>query len=138
MKLELEPTGERMIEDAYRSSVGAYVIYLMHSASYAFADPYCRGRRVLDLGCGSGYGSHRISASAASVVGVDVAEEAIGFARARYAAPNLEFKQIGQGGRLLLTMRPSMSCCLSRSSNMLRMTWATCRRPAASSGQAAC
>ena len=47
-------TGERLVEEQYRSSLGGYVIYLMHAASYHFAEKYCQGMRVLDLGCGDG------------------------------------------------------------------------------------
>lgn len=100
MTLELEPTGERVIEDAYRDSVGAYVIYLMHAASYRFVEEECRGRDVLDLGCGSGYGTHRIAGVAASATGVDVAADAVSFANARYRAANLSFKSIPPDGPL--------------------------------------
>lgn len=100
MKIELEPTGERVIEDAYLGSVGAYVIYQMHAASYAFAEPHCRGRDVLDLGCGSGYGTHRIAAVAAHATGVDVAPDAVEFARARYVSDNLAYRVVPQSGPL--------------------------------------
>jgi SAM-dependent methyltransferase len=43
-----------------------------HVARYAFAAPLAKGRRVLDAGCGLGYGSVILaSAGAASVVGID-------------------------------------------------------------------
>lgn len=100
MKLQLEPTGERLIEDAYLGSVGAYVIYQMHAASYAFAEPYCRGADVLDLGCGSGYGTHRIAALARTAVGVDIADDAVAFASARYSADNLGYRPIRAGEAL--------------------------------------
>ena len=94
MKTELEPSGERVIEDAYHRSIGAYVIYIMHAASYRFAEPYCRGRRVLDLGCGSGYGAARIAGVASAVTGVEVAADAVAFAQARYVAPNLDYRLV--------------------------------------------
>lgn len=100
MNIGLEPTGERLIEDAYADSVGAYVIYLMHAASYSHVESLCRGQRVLDLGCGSGYGAHRIAGVASSVVGGDVATDAIAFARRRYQADNLTFQTIPQAGPL--------------------------------------
>jgi SAM-dependent methyltransferase len=106
MSSELEPSGERVIEDAYHRSLGAYVIYVMHAASYAFAEPYCIGRRVLDLGCGSGYGSARIASIAASVVGVDVAADAVQFAQTRYTSPNLEFRVVEPDAPL-----PFEDCC---------------------------
>src|SRR5690606_25521567 len=92
--MKLEPTGERMILDHYRSSPEDYVIYLFHVATYAFAEQYTRDRRVLDYGCGSGYGAARIAQSATHVTAVDVAPEAVDYAAARYPSPNLEFRRI--------------------------------------------
>jgi len=94
MTIELEPTGERVIEDSYRSSLGGYVIYLMHMASYRFARSFCASAKVLDLGCGSGYGAASLCDTAATVTAVDVSADAIAFASARYRSPNLTFRHI--------------------------------------------
>lgn len=94
MKTGLEPTGERMIEDAYHQTLGGYVIYLLHAASYQFAEQFCAGRHVLDLGCGSGYGASRIAGVAASVHAVDISEEAVQYAAEHYGKPNLAFSRI--------------------------------------------
>jgi SAM-dependent methyltransferase len=96
MSTGLEATGERVIEDAYRESLGGYVIYLMHIASYQFARTYCAGRRVLDLGCGSGYGAASLIDIADSVTAVDVSAEAVAFASGRYRAANLSFQKIDE------------------------------------------
>lgn len=100
MSIQLETTGERVIEDAYQESLGGYVIYLMHLASYRLARPYCTGRRVLDLGCGSGYGAASLAGVAESVVAVDVSGEAVGFASERYKASNLSYEKIDERGPL--------------------------------------
>lgn len=100
MKVELEPAGERVIEDAYHRSLGGYVIFMMHAASYGFAETFCRSKQVLDLGCGSGYGCFRLASIARSVHGVDVSAEAIEFAARRYEAANLQFSHISAGDRL--------------------------------------
>lgn len=97
MKINLEPTGERAIEDAYRGSLGAYTIYAMHGASYRFVQDLCADKCVLDLGCGSGYGSHRIAAVAREVQGVDVAADAVAYAQQKYRHPGLSFRQIIAG-----------------------------------------
>lgn len=94
MHTKLEPTGERMIEDAYHHTKGSYVIYLMHAASYAFAESYCQNKRVLDLGCGSGYGVARISSFASTVHAVDVSSEAIAYAHEHYGRGNITFSTI--------------------------------------------
>jgi len=58
-----------------------------HVARYTFAARLARGKRVLDAGCGAGYGSAELAQAADSVVGVDRAAEAIDFARASYGSP---------------------------------------------------
>jgi len=57
------------------------------AAVYAFAAGYVQGQRVLDLGCGTGYGSARLAAAgAASVVGIDSDAKSLAYAR-RFAGP---------------------------------------------------
>lgn len=63
-----------------------------HYHRYLWAAPLASGRRVLDLGCGEGYGSAILAgAGAAAVTGVDVDERAVEHARLSYSAPNLSF-----------------------------------------------
>src|SRR5450631_1850957 len=64
-----------------------------HMARYHFAVRLARGKRVLDAGCGAGYGSAELADVAESVTGVDIAAEAIEHARAHYAMPQLSFEQ---------------------------------------------
>src|SRR5262249_874230 len=64
-----------------------------HLARYAFAARLARGKRVLDAGCGSGYGSGELAKTAASVLGVDQSADAVVFARENYRLPNLRFVQ---------------------------------------------
>ena len=81
-----EFTGERLIP-------GQVDVNLLneHMARYTFAARLARGKRVLDAGCGAGYGSAELALTAESVVGVDVAAEAVEFARDHYRMANLEF-----------------------------------------------
>jgi SAM-dependent methyltransferase len=83
-----EFTGERVIP-------GQVDVDLLneHMARYTFATRLARGKRVLDAGCGAGYGSAELARNAESVVGVDLAPEAVEFARAQYASENLRFEQ---------------------------------------------
>ena len=56
-----------------------------HVARYRFALDQCRHKRVLDIACGTGYGSAMIrKAGARSVVGADVSLPALAFGRDRY------------------------------------------------------
>jgi len=83
-----EFTGERLIP-------GQVDVDLLneHMARYAFAARLAHGKRVLDAGCGAGYGSAELAGLATSVCGADVAAEAVDFARAHYRLPNLAFEQ---------------------------------------------
>lgn len=63
----------------------------IHEKRYYFARPYCRGKRVLDAACGVGYGTALLAEEARHVVGLDLSEDAIGYARKRYSAANIEF-----------------------------------------------
>ncbi len=83
-----EFTGERLIP-------GEVDVDLLneHVARYTFASRLARGKRVLDAGCGAGYGSAELARTALAVVGADLAPEAVDFARAHYQAPNLSFEQ---------------------------------------------
>jgi SAM-dependent methyltransferase len=63
----------------------------LHLKRYDFAASWCRDRDVLDAGCGVGYGTARLGETARSVLGVDVSEEAIAYAREHYASGNVSF-----------------------------------------------
>jgi SAM-dependent methyltransferase len=61
-------------------------------ALYVFASRFAAGKRVLDLKCGTGYGSARLaSAGAKEVVGLDPDERNLAYARKRF--PGVRFVQ---------------------------------------------
>jgi SAM-dependent methyltransferase len=55
-----------------------------HVVAYDFVTRYARGARVLDAGCGEGYGTDRLSTVAAEITGIDLEEPVIRRAAARY------------------------------------------------------
>lgn len=79
-----EFTGERVVPGQVDVN-----LWNEHMARYAFAARLARGRRVLDAGCGTGYGSAELATVAASVTGLDLAAEAVEWGRARFEQPNL-------------------------------------------------
>lgn len=87
-------TSERIDPAYYLSSRADAFLYACHLATYDFAARHTAGCDVLDFGCGTGYGSHRIAGSCASIVGVDVSEDTIEEARRRFSAPGLSFRSI--------------------------------------------
>lgn len=69
-------------------------LWAEHRARYAFAARDVAGCRVLDVACGSGYGSRMLRAAGArEVVGVDRDPSAVEYARARYGGPGVAFVQ---------------------------------------------
>jgi GT2 family glycosyltransferase/SAM-dependent methyltransferase len=79
-------TGER-----YVPQIGGD-IRLEHLHRYAAARELLRGKIVLDIACGEGYGSNLLATTAQSVIGVDISDKAIDHARAKYVRDNLSFK----------------------------------------------
>lgn len=67
--------------------------WFMHQARYLFAAVrHTRGQEVLDIACGSGYGSALLARyGARTVVGVDIAPEALAEAQRHHARPGVEF-----------------------------------------------
>jgi len=63
-----------------------------HIQRYRFANLYVCGKRVLDAGCGVGYGSKLLAAAgAAEVLGVDVSRDALDIAEKQFGHERLRF-----------------------------------------------
>jgi len=84
--MDFEFTGERVVPGQVDRN-----LWNEHLARYAFAARLSRARRVLDLGCGTGYGSDELASLAHSVIAVDIAPGALLQARSRYERRNLDF-----------------------------------------------
>lgn len=78
--------GERYVPEDHR---GTYT-EVEHQARYSWIAPLAAGRDVLDAGCGVGWGTMRLAASARRAVGLDLDERALANARQR-AAGRAEF-----------------------------------------------
>jgi SAM-dependent methyltransferase len=98
-------TGERFAPEV----TGA--IWYEHWHRYCLVQPLVRGKTVLDAACGEGYGSYLLAQTAQDVFGIDISAEAIGHARARYAAPNLHYLE-GSATKLPLPAA-SVDCIVS-------------------------
>ena len=83
-----EFTGERVIPGEVDAD-----LWNEHVARYWFAARFARGRRVLDLGCGSGYGADVLSRKAREVLGIDIADDAIDYARRHYQGASVRFER---------------------------------------------
>lgn len=80
-------TGERIVP-----ATAPFHAYWAHARRYAFAAGRLRGLRVLDAGCGSGYGTRILAQEASFCLGVDASTEAISLATSYFAKPGVEFR----------------------------------------------
>lgn len=89
----LQDTGERVIPEKMKNT---NEVLLEHIARYHFAIEFVRGR-VLDFASGSGYGSHIIAKKCKNkideVIGIDIDQEAVQYARSIYYHPLTTFLQ---------------------------------------------
>jgi SAM-dependent methyltransferase len=104
----LADTGERMLpaEDGEISYV-----FARHRFTYEYLATLVSGQTVLDVGCGTGYGSHVLAGAAARVVAIDREEAAIEYCREHYSAGNLEFA-VEDAARLNLSGSYDAAVCL--------------------------
>ncbi|PYZ98749.1 SAM-dependent methyltransferase [Alteribacter lacisalsi] len=88
----LKDTGERVIPEVMKPLNG---LLLEHMARYHFCAPYVRGR-VLDIACGTGYGSQFLAKARKNVItemfGVDICAKTIDYAIKHYYHPLLKFR----------------------------------------------
>jgi 2-polyprenyl-3-methyl-5-hydroxy-6-metoxy-1,4-benzoquinol methylase len=78
-------TGERCCPDFPDEN------FVNHLKVYQFASQFCGAKKILDVGCGTGYGTAFLAESGLSAVGIDLSRQAIRYAQRRYKSFNLEF-----------------------------------------------
>jgi len=84
----MEFTGERMIPEYNMEDI----IFSEHLVRYKFACQFVANKKVIDVACGSGYGTNIIAkARAKEVTGVDISKEAIEYANQNYKEKNSEY-----------------------------------------------
>lgn len=84
---ELLFTGERYVPGRTNRRIASD-----HVARYSFALSFVKNQRVLDIACGTGFGSSMCAqGGAVSVDGVDLSVEAVEFATRSYQHPKLRF-----------------------------------------------
>ena len=83
----MEDTGERLIPAKNKDSV----VYGEHMSRYLAVIDVVKGKKVLDVASGTGYGSQLLAGYAKSVTGVDYSPEAIEYSKKHYPAKNLDY-----------------------------------------------
>ena len=82
-------TGERTLPDVPEENYW----FRRHLAVYEWIAEQVRGRDVVDMACGEGYGTGVLARRAARVTGVDANPEAHEHAAAKYTAPGVRFER---------------------------------------------
>lgn len=83
----MEFTGERVIPNKVPED-----LYNEHISRYRFASRFIKsGYSIIDVGCGTGYGTYELSTKAKKIVGVDISPEAIDYANENYYNHNLSY-----------------------------------------------
>ena len=91
----LRDSGERVVPEwiGPADRMG-FMLLEQHRQRYEIASSDIRGKRVLDLGCGAGYGAHSMADSGAErVTAVDVDSAALAYAFDNYSHPAIEYIQ---------------------------------------------
>lgn len=83
----MDDTGERELGQTFSH------VALEHLHRYAMARELSQGKRVMDIACGTGYGSRLLAQNATAVTGVDIDAASIAYAQKNYSANNVTFKQ---------------------------------------------
>lgn len=84
-------TGERVIPEKDKIDE----LYLNHLVRYSAASLFVKNQEVLDIACGSGYGSKDLlDKGAKKVIGIDISKEAINYCKSKYKDKTLSF-QVG-------------------------------------------
>lgn len=78
---------ERMVPEFHKNSI----IYGEHLVRYLSAQKIVKGKTVLDIASGSGYGTHSLAKTAKFVYGVDVSKEAVEYAKSKFSAKNIKY-----------------------------------------------
>lgn len=82
-------SGERLIPEV---NYGA-AFYYEHLARYYFAAQFCKRKAVLDIACGTGYGSQilKLTGKATQVTGVDISKTTIKYATQKFGHKDIAF-----------------------------------------------
>ncbi|GBD18571.1 putative S-adenosylmethionine-dependent methyltransferase [bacterium HR27] len=79
------PTTERVTPDSW----ALRVTFWQSLAAYRWACTHARGKRVLDVGCGEGYGAAELARTAQLVIAVDQDKKTLAAAQRRYPFENV-------------------------------------------------
>jgi len=96
-KVKLENDYERMVPEYHKNSL----TYAEHLTRYLSALDLVENKIVLDIACGSGYGSKLLSSKASHVYGVDIDKKTVEYAKQEFNSKNITYL-VGNGENIPL------------------------------------
>ena len=85
--MKLDNTGERMVPEFHRGQL----MYAEHLIRYKGVQDLVRGKVVLDIASGSGYGTALLAETAQEVYGLDASRDAVDYAQHNFGAENIRY-----------------------------------------------
>lgn len=82
----------------YKGDFSAFLLHANHIKAYDFVAPFCKDKKVLDIGCFIGYGDTRIFSQAKEIIAIDNDDKALEFARRSRLIPNVKFEKVDARG----------------------------------------
>jgi ubiquinone/menaquinone biosynthesis C-methylase UbiE len=92
-KKKKEDTEEKGTGERQTTEVENAQNIIEHLHRYLLAKRYCKGKTVLDIACGEGYGTNILAGDAKQVTGVDIDQKVIDHASAKYKSANIAFRK---------------------------------------------
>jgi 2-polyprenyl-3-methyl-5-hydroxy-6-metoxy-1,4-benzoquinol methylase len=89
------------MQERYVPGTWSRIAEYEHLPRYLFARDIAAGRRTMDFGCGTGYGTALLAQKAESVVGIDIDVAALEWAREHHKKSNLSYDQRADFGASL-------------------------------------
>lgn len=87
-------------------------VFQCHLARYKFTLKFVKNKVVLDAGCGTGYGADYLSNVCKEIIGIDISESAIRYARTHFQKDNLKYEVINLTGLTFQNSTFDIVCCL--------------------------
>jgi 2-polyprenyl-3-methyl-5-hydroxy-6-metoxy-1,4-benzoquinol methylase len=85
-------TSERLNSTLYANSIEDYTLFLKHLYAYELATKYIKKNdNVLEIGCGTGYGTNFLSKTGAFIHAIDIDQETILSCAEQYKSDNIKF-----------------------------------------------
>ncbi len=99
------------MQERYVPGTWSKVAEYEHVPRYALASTFVEKKRVLDFGCGTGYGAAMLAHTATSVCGLDIDTDAIAWAQSQHREARINFHQSSTFGDNLPSSSFDVATC---------------------------